>query len=559
MNNKFTIKFNEKSFAMPWHAKKYPDKNTIVICRIERLEEYGFRVSILNYGGISAFLAYNEISRKRIKCIRSVIKVGDIKPLLVIKREFKDDRVYIDLSNKQLSNAEEEVDKLEKYYRLVNIFHTWLKNIYNAKHFIDGKYISDLTESIQILINKEDDQISQNINTLQSTKSYDSISNIAFDNQYNKECDAHDNKESNDGDEPDYGCIDSEQVNDYHTNNHFDIEQSAATATAAAIEAKKSFPYDTKVWEKIMACTLWKYPISDIYDDIFMKIKMQKITLEEAFPELINLINNISLGNDSNQNLKKEEVVPNVVSEVVPNVVSEVVPNVVSEVVPNVVSEVVPNVVSEDVPNVVSEVVPNVVPNVVSEVVPNVVSEDVPNVVSEDVPNVVSDNDDDSISDEKLAPTVYSKQYVDAYEEDEEDEKDEEDEVEPYIDITSNDLNKLLDLIYNYINYDIIIKLNLKLTSWGYKSLQTIRTILSKIKSIPDLNYKSGFSYNSIILNSPSYDFVIKSTNKALMDKIYPEGCSLEDSELGIHIIDILKEFEHDIDYGIEIERNDIS
>ena len=271
MNNKFTIKFNEKSFAMPWHANKYPDKNTVVICRIERLAEYGFTVSILNYGGISGFLAFNELSRKKIKCIRSVMKVGDIKPLVVIKKSHTRNQVHIDLSNKQLSDAEEEVDKLEKYYRLVNIFHTWLKNIYNAKHFIDGKYVCDLTDSIQILINKEDDQISQNINTLQSTKSYESISNIAFEN--------HDNNEYDDVDEADYGCIDSEQVNDYHTNNHFDIEQSAATATAtaAAIEAKKSFPYDTKVWKKIMACTLWKYPMSDIYDDIFMKIKMQKI------------------------------------------------------------------------------------------------------------------------------------------------------------------------------------------------------------------------------------------------------------------------------------------
>jgi hypothetical protein len=315
---------------------------------------------------------------------------------------------------------------------------------------------------------------------------------------------------------------------------------------AADIEAKKSFPYDTKVWQKIMDCTLWKYPISDIYDKI-LQIKMGNLSLGKVFPDLIELLKDKSSPNDSDQNINSSIVT---FSDV--NIVSEPLP--ISDV--NIVSEPVPfsdvNIVSEPLPisdvNIVSEPLPISDVNIVSEPVPvqdvNIESVPVSEPVSEPLMEIIYEEEDLSSNQENDIC-----QFV---------ESDVEGEVDPYIDITSKDLDILLGLIDNYINYDIIIKLNLKLTSWGYKSLQTIKYILNKIKLIPD-DYKTRFSYNSIILNSPSYEFVIKSTNKALMDEIYPEGCSLEDSELGQKIINILKDYDHDIDYGIEIERNDIS
>jgi len=539
MNNKFTIKFNEKLFAMPWHANDYPDKETVVICRIERLEVYGFKVSILNYGGIGAFLALNELSRKKIRSIRSIVKVGDIKPLLVIKKDYKHDQVYIDLSNKQLTNAEEEVDKLEKYYRLINIFHIWLKKIYNAKHFINGTYVSDLNESIQCLIKNDDEQMLRSKNTIHNAISSDSIS-TTFENQYNKDKDKNNkDKDTFDADaDADASAdtdsdTDTENDKDYNdiddinniTNNkpsddmyHADFDNANYKTTV-----EKSFPYDTKVWQKIMACTLWKYPISDIYDKV-LKIKMGSLSLGNVFPDLIELLKDKSFSNDS-----------------VPVPIQVPVINPVINPVTN--PDLDPDSVSDPDSDSVSDPDSDSVSDSVSDQITNPDPDPYP------VTNQVTYPDSDSDSDANLDSKNDICQYI---------ESEEEGEVEPYIDITSKDLDILLGLIDNYINYDIIIKLNLKLTSWGYKSLQTIKDILSKIKSIPD-DYQSKFSYNSIILNSPSYEFIIKSTNKALMDEIYPEGCSLEDSELGQKIINILKDYDHDIDYGIEIERNDIS
>ena len=126
------------------------------------------------------------------------------------------------------------------------------------------------------------------------------------------------------------------------------------------------------------------------------------------------------------------------------------------------------------------------------------------------------------------------------------------------IDISIDDLDIFSNLIDKFINYDIFLKLNIKLTSWSINSLKVISNILSEIQSTPTKYYNSNFTYNSIVINSPSYEFVIKSTNKALMDQIYSEGSTIKESDFGQYIIKILQKYNEDIDYDIELERKDI-
>jgi hypothetical protein len=423
------FRFNEKSFIMKWHEEEYPEPDTIVICRVNQIEEYGVKVSILNYGGINGFLGTKELSRKKIKSIRSIMKVGDVKPLLVINKEVKKDLVYIDLSNKQVSNAEQEVERLEKYHRLTNIIHTWLKSVYNSRHIIGGKYVADLSASIQMMAEFETDTASGKLSVrpIPNIKSTESLSNVAFDEE--EDIDIEDTGVSADvtGGSADVAGSDQEQQEDYQEQQEDDPEA----------EMKKTFPYGAEIWNKVMACTLWTYPIGDIYD-IFMEIKMGKRgngieALASVFPELVSKVESGDLCAD-----------------------------------------------------------------------------------------------------------------IDA---------------DQRIEITIEDLEVFSNLINKFINYDISLKLSLKLTSWSINSLKTITDILQKIRSIPITCYPkhdSHFTYNSIVINSPSYEFLIKSTNKALMDQIYPEGCAIDESDFGQHVIEILKEYDADIDYGIELERKDV-
>jgi hypothetical protein len=428
----FNIRFNEKIFKMKWHEEDFPEPDTVVICRVKQIDTYGVRVNILNYGGIEGFLATNELSRRKIKSIRSIIKVDDIKPLLVIKRETKGDQIYIDLSNKQISNAESEVERLEKYYRITNIIHTWLKYVYKKRHIIGGTYIGDLNNSIQMVVNIENkDELKDNTTfTIQNIKSYESLTKIAFDQEISDTM--SDKKSEIDTMSETDAMSETDTKTNTKTNTKFETE---ITDSNNEDETCKTFPYGEEIWNKVMACTLWKYSVGDV-PDIFLEIKTGKRgngidALKSAFPELVSKAENGELFADIDENQQ--------------------------------------------------------------------------------------------------------------------------------IEITMDDLEILSTLIDKFINYDVVLKLNLKLTCWGINSLDTIGSILKKIQSIPDIHYESGFSYSSLVLNSPAYEFVIKSPKKALMDRIYPNGCSIQESEFGQHIIDILKSYDDDIDYEAEIERNDIS
>jgi len=336
---------------MPWHKELYPETDTVVICRVTQIDEYGVRVSILNYGGIEGFLTTNELSRKKIKSIRSVMKVGDIKPLLVIKTEKKRDKIFIDLSNKEISNIEYEVERLEKYFKLTTIIHTWLKYIYNSRYFLEGKYIGDLDESLETVANFEDTSLKT---TNDSTNSFP---------------------------------IDEDEYED-------------ETDTSSG-SGKKVFPYGSKIWSKVMDLTLWKYPVGDIYD-IFMDIKMKKKTVAEAFPELISEIQRDKLDTEIDEDQRIE-----------------------------------------------------------------------------------IDIKDIGLNDDLNLPDTISH-------------------------------NSLIGLIDRYINYDISVKINLKMTCWSIGSLDTIKEIIDNISMIPDRSYDSQFRFTSILINSPLYEFVIKSTNKKI-------------------------------------------
>jgi translation initiation factor 2 alpha subunit (eIF-2alpha) len=434
MNN-FNIRFNENSFTLPWHKEQYPEPDTVVICRVDQIDnKCGVYVNILNYGGIKGFISTKELSRKKIYSITSIMKVNEIKPFRVINIEKNRDQLYIDLSNKHISNAEDEVDQLEKYYRLITIFHTWLKYIHNAKCFLGGKYVGDLNDSLQMVANFEDNVTGGKLASPIKIKSTMSLSNIAY-------LDTETSSESAD--------IVSAQENDESMYEQTDVKENTITPetqcsddTSVSNNIKKIFPYGKNIWSKVMNLSLWTYPVGDIYD-IFMDIKMKNKTICEAFPELISEI-------------QKD--------------------------------------------------------------------------------NLTSEIDDEECLEITLKDIGLNNDLS-------------------VMDVISS--TSLIGLIDKYINYDINIKINLKLTCWSIGSLDTIKNIISDIASIPKNYYDSQFSFASTIINSPSYEFVIKSTNKAIMDKIYPEGASAIDSELGEHLKTILEKYS-DIDYDIELERKDI-
>ena len=382
----FKVRFNEKMFLLPWYREQEPCPNSIVICRITEIDDdRGVKVNILDYGNKEGYIALKELSRKKLKSIRSIVRVGEIRPLLVTNVEYNGESTNIDLSVKQLTDIE-AIDRIEKYYKLINIIHTWMKYIYKRNIQItdptnptDQTYIFQQTEKIS--------------------------SSTLVDEMFEEDI---------------YDHID---------------------------EIKKNIPYDIKDWETINELLLWTLPVETAYDS-FLNIKKGEKTIEDIFPEFIKRINSLNTEITSERSKDPSSVITSNTSER-----------------------------SKDPSSILAE-----------------------------------------------------------------------------MNITHSDVDNLHTLIDKSINYEINIKIQLKLTCWSINSLETIKSIINEII---DISKQTDFSYNSILLNSPLYEFVIKSTNYELMNQLFPEKIAIEDSLLGEIIGNILVKYK-DIEYEVEIKREDI-
>ena len=144
MTESFNSKFTEASilFSLPWHKTKYPSPDDIVIGCIKKIEENGIVVKILDYLSIEAMMPLQELSRRKVSSIRSLFKEGDIRPLLVLRVD--KEKGFIDLSNKYINMAQEEIERFDKYSCAIRIFYQWINYLVNKN---DKEYKTKVQES----------------------------------------------------------------------------------------------------------------------------------------------------------------------------------------------------------------------------------------------------------------------------------------------------------------------------------------------------------------------------------------------------------------------------
>ena len=64
----------------------------------------GAYVSLLEYGGIEGMILLSELSRRRIRSVQKLIKVGRQEPVMVLRVD--QEKGYIDLSKRRVSQEE---------------------------------------------------------------------------------------------------------------------------------------------------------------------------------------------------------------------------------------------------------------------------------------------------------------------------------------------------------------------------------------------------------------------------------------------------------------------
>ncbi|CAI5954756.1 unnamed protein product [Closterium sp. NIES-64] len=120
----------EKLAAMPnvdcrMYEAKFPEVEQVVMVQVKNIADMGAYVSLLEYNNIEGMILLSELSRRRIRSISSLIKVGRQEPVMVVRVDKQ--KGYIDLSKRRVS--EEEVAACEEKYNKSKMVHSIMRHV----------------------------------------------------------------------------------------------------------------------------------------------------------------------------------------------------------------------------------------------------------------------------------------------------------------------------------------------------------------------------------------------------------------------------------------------
>lgn len=73
------------NFKMRYYEKALPDAEEIVMCQVRQIAEMGAYVKLLEYDGAEGMILLSELSRRRIRSIQKLIRVGRNEVVVVLR------------------------------------------------------------------------------------------------------------------------------------------------------------------------------------------------------------------------------------------------------------------------------------------------------------------------------------------------------------------------------------------------------------------------------------------------------------------------------------------
>jgi translation initiation factor 2 subunit 1 len=108
----------------------YPKQDELVYVRVEKVEELAAGVQLLEYGNIEGMVQLSELTRRRIRSMNRLIRVGKFEVLVVLRVD--PEKGYIDLSKRRVST--EDVKKCEEKYNKSKSVHSILRQVAKSEN-----------------------------------------------------------------------------------------------------------------------------------------------------------------------------------------------------------------------------------------------------------------------------------------------------------------------------------------------------------------------------------------------------------------------------------------
>jgi translation initiation factor 2 subunit 1 len=106
------------------YANVYPEVDDVVMVKVKSITEMGAYLSLLEYNNIEGMILLSELSRRRIRSVNKLIRVGKLEVVTVVRVD--KEKGYIDLSKRRVQP--EDAVKMETKWNKSKAVHSIIKH-----------------------------------------------------------------------------------------------------------------------------------------------------------------------------------------------------------------------------------------------------------------------------------------------------------------------------------------------------------------------------------------------------------------------------------------------
>lgn len=123
-----------------FYEQKYPEIDDVVMVNVRSIADMGAYVHLLEYNNIEGMILLSELSRRRIRSINKLIRVGRTEPVVVIRVD--KDKGYIDLSKRRVSK--EDIERCTEKYSKAKAVNSIVRHVAEILGFKSNEELEDL-------------------------------------------------------------------------------------------------------------------------------------------------------------------------------------------------------------------------------------------------------------------------------------------------------------------------------------------------------------------------------------------------------------------------------
>jgi len=125
-----------------FYKERFPKEEDVVMVNVRSIAEMGAYVHLLEYNNIEGMILLSELSRRRIRSINKLIRVGRNECVLVIRVD--KDKGYIDLSKRRVSP--EDIVKCEEKFAKAKAVNSILRHVAEILGYQTDEQLQELYE-----------------------------------------------------------------------------------------------------------------------------------------------------------------------------------------------------------------------------------------------------------------------------------------------------------------------------------------------------------------------------------------------------------------------------